>query len=94
MTPPHNKTTNQKKKECNFYFILKKANRDNEGMDAPTVDRAVPVRSKQIKKEVQLEIRPQTRSKTTRDEGREEEEQDERQEATASRSPLVTMTVR
>ncbi len=65
-------------------------------MDSLTVDRAVPVRSTQIKKEeVELEIRPQTRSKTTREEGRERRgEQDERQEATASRSPLVTVTVR
>jgi hypothetical protein len=63
-------------------------------MDALTVDRAVPVRSTQIKKEVELEIRPQTRLKTTREEGREKRKQDERQEATASRSPLVTVTVR
>jgi hypothetical protein len=50
VTPPHNKNPNRKKKECNFYFIKKKGNRENEGMDALTVDRAVPVRSTQIKK--------------------------------------------
>jgi hypothetical protein len=71
MTPPHNKIPNQKKKECNFYLIKKKEIERTRGWMHQPLDRAVPVRSKQIKKEVELEIRPQKRSKTTREEGRE-----------------------
>jgi hypothetical protein len=64
-------------------------------MHALTVDRAVPVRSTQIKKEVELEIRlADTIEDYARRREREKREQDERQEATASRSPVVTMTVR
>jgi hypothetical protein len=66
-------------------------------MDALTVDRAVPVRSTQIKREVELEIRPADTIEDyarRREGGTKEGARRERQEATASRSPLVTMTVR
>jgi hypothetical protein len=66
-----------------YIYKKKKGNRENEGMDALTVDRAVPVRSTQInKKEVELEIRPadtiEDYARRKRREGQKREQDDER----------------